>query len=148
MAYTSVSSRLAPSSLYTGTPAALPAMSQRATSTGAQAFMFNPRRPLRIGRQIPKTLALERVASEYLGLEDVENGAELPVSAAPEVSDEAVALDALVGLDAQHTLLDVAEEAAQVGVESCVGQCASDDFYLDVGYLQFSSSSFTWDLYI
>ena len=66
----------------------------------------------------------------------------MSVSAAPEVADEAVALDAVVGQDTQDALLDVAEEAAQVGVEPGVGQGSADYFYLDVGYIQFASSLF------
>ena len=66
------------------------------------------------------------------------------MSAASEVADEAVALYALVGHDAQHTLLDIAREATQVGVEPGVGQGSADYFYLNVGDLQFQSLPFTW----
>ena len=103
--------------------------------TGAQAFIESPRLPLRIGSLLHSLSRSNGLRSHDLRLEHVENRAELAVSAAPEVADEAVALDALIGQYPQHALFDVAGEAAEVGVQPGIGQRAADDFDSDVGDL-------------
>ena len=90
----------------------------------------------------PQPLALECVASHNLRLQHIQYRTELPMPAAPEISDEAVALNALIRQNSQHALFHIPVEPAQVRVQPRIRQPAPYDLYLHIRNLHFLAPSF------
>ena len=119
-------------------------MSHSATSTGAQAFMPSPRRPLRIGRRLHRRSRSNGSRPSISGLRTFKMGPNCPCP--PPLKSPTKQLPSMPSSVWMRSTPCSTSPKKRPRSESrpVSGRRASDDFYLYVVYLQFSFLLFMW----